>query len=797
MDKKIEYIKSKLQEDKKISNQANEIFENFKGGIILENKNKQKERKVIKISLQQAILAFSTFMLVVVLGGNLYAHLNGKPNLYSAIRNLFIKEARYTESEVEVGQELENSGIKLTLKTVAMDENVLITKYIAEGEKLTNEFYTYNELEEQAIKASKIEYALALGKNVDDIKYKEYSKEDILKIRKDIVAKLVKTGLSESEANELEGKAHEAYKEYMGAQIDVQDCSIEKAENLIEETIAIFEAKVSSKYIIMQSKATLQNIDINVISQKIEKDGNSYIIYNVYNVDTITDLASKFNLSIKISQIGNTNGKWNFETKLEKARLDTRVETIDFYDDNRCDNVAPSTTVEDKVRHTAVVEAKKLVISDFSTVLMVQTRIKADDKKLYEKYADSGLPCVFIILDENNKVVGTSTCSEELFSKAMSGNGDAVYTDRILLENVGKDTKKLYIKMFEQYTVGDVCKISINDPIELDIEKARSEKHIELNQNFTSKKQLISVTIPADWKAREEENKLTISSKEDVDGNSFHMYIGLVDAGLNAKELQADLVRILKQDGTEVESGEKEFAGIKGYYYTIKDEYGTVVTKVLCDRDKNIYEIEYKAIPAQYERYKEVAEQILNTIKYVEPDKTFKTFSSSNGGEVIKVYEDNVVTLTFGDNLIKLYNQMNEQGTKLVANKEYVVNGINTNEIFHGVTFVNLDGYDDSDPKHSGGVYRGQYIFIHLGSKLYLLHSGVSLENGTFEAKIVLDEGEFIANEPQKEGEWPHEIVVVTDSKGEKHQILRDGTIKKYEEPKQENSTSEMNNVTE
>ena len=167
---------------------------------------------------------------------------------------------------------------------------------------------------------------------------------------------------------------------------------------------------------------------------------------------------------------------------------------------------------------------------------------------------------MFIILDENNKVVGTSTCSEELFSKAMSGNGDAVYTDRILLENVGKDTKKLYIKMFEQYTVGDVCKISINDPIELDIEKARSEKHIELNQNFTSKKQLISVTIPADWKAREEENKLTISSKEDVDGNSFHMYIGLVDAGLNAKELQADLVRILKQDGTEVESGEKEFA---------------------------------------------------------------------------------------------------------------------------------------------------------------------------------------------------------------------------------------------
>ena len=43
MDKKDLYIKAKLQEDKKISSKANEIFEKFEGGINLENNNKQNK----------------------------------------------------------------------------------------------------------------------------------------------------------------------------------------------------------------------------------------------------------------------------------------------------------------------------------------------------------------------------------------------------------------------------------------------------------------------------------------------------------------------------------------------------------------------------------------------------------------------------------------------------------------------------------------------------------------------------------------------------------------------------------
>ena len=156
LDKKDMYIKSKLQQDNKISNQANEVFRKFEGGIELENNNKPKERKIFKLGLKQAVLAFSSLMIVAVLGGNLYAHLNGKPNLYSAIKGLFVKEDKYTASEITVDQTVEDNGIKLTLKTVAMDENVLITKYVAEGEKLANEFYTYPEFEEDMIKVIKI-----------------------------------------------------------------------------------------------------------------------------------------------------------------------------------------------------------------------------------------------------------------------------------------------------------------------------------------------------------------------------------------------------------------------------------------------------------------------------------------------------------------------------------------------------------------------------------------------------------------------------------------------------------------
>ena len=448
MDKKDLYIKAKLQEDKKISSQANEIFEKFEGGINLESNNKKPERKVIKLSLNQAVFAFTSLIIVFILGGNLYAHLNGKPNIYSAIKNLFIKEAKYTESEIVVDKTVESNGIKLTLKTVAMDENVLITKYVAEGEKLANEFYTYPEFEEDMIQYAKLLYA-SEGYDIGEDGYKNIREKDVTAKSKEVIQKLTNKNLTNEEATKLLELAEDAYEEFIGAELGDKYCSNEKAKELIADTIAMFESKVASKYQIMQSNDTLQEFGINAISQKIERSGNQYIIYNVYNVDTISDLASKFNLSVKVTQIGSTKGTWNFKTELEKARLDTRVETIDFYENNSYDNVAPKVT-SDGVRHAATVEAKKIIISDFSTVLMIQTTVKEEDREHYIAYAE-GLPCIFIVTDEDGNVLGTGTYSKEDYEYACADGKNIKYTDRIILENVDKDTKKLYVKIYEQY----------------------------------------------------------------------------------------------------------------------------------------------------------------------------------------------------------------------------------------------------------------------------------------------------------------------------------------------------------
>jgi len=78
----------------------------------MEEKNKNKEKRVIKINFKQVALAFSTLAVVGILGGNLYAHLNGKPNLYSAIKGLFVKEEKYTSSEIEVNQTVDIESAK-------------------------------------------------------------------------------------------------------------------------------------------------------------------------------------------------------------------------------------------------------------------------------------------------------------------------------------------------------------------------------------------------------------------------------------------------------------------------------------------------------------------------------------------------------------------------------------------------------------------------------------------------------------------------------------------------------------
>ena len=69
MNKKDMFIKEKLQQDKKISNKANKLFENIKEEFNVEN----NEKKVIKISLNKFIAIAASLVIVGFLGIGLYA----------------------------------------------------------------------------------------------------------------------------------------------------------------------------------------------------------------------------------------------------------------------------------------------------------------------------------------------------------------------------------------------------------------------------------------------------------------------------------------------------------------------------------------------------------------------------------------------------------------------------------------------------------------------------------------------------------------------------------------------------
>lgn len=70
MNKKDMFIKEKLQEDKEISKDANQIFENFKE----EFKMKDNEKKVIKISLGRFLAVAASFVIILFVGIGVYTN---------------------------------------------------------------------------------------------------------------------------------------------------------------------------------------------------------------------------------------------------------------------------------------------------------------------------------------------------------------------------------------------------------------------------------------------------------------------------------------------------------------------------------------------------------------------------------------------------------------------------------------------------------------------------------------------------------------------------------------------------
>ena len=72
MDKKDKYIKQKLQQDKDISNKANNVFKNFEGGNQMDN----KEKRTITISFNKFMAIAASFVIILFVGVGLYINVN-------------------------------------------------------------------------------------------------------------------------------------------------------------------------------------------------------------------------------------------------------------------------------------------------------------------------------------------------------------------------------------------------------------------------------------------------------------------------------------------------------------------------------------------------------------------------------------------------------------------------------------------------------------------------------------------------------------------------------------------------
>lgn len=614
MNKKDMFIKEKLQQDKEISDKANKIFENLKEEFIIDN----NERKVITISFKKFLAIAASFVLVLFLGTNLYAHSLGKPNIFTAIKNLFnINEDDYNAAEENIDITVESNGLKLTLKTAAMDDNVLIVKYVAEGEKLVEEFYTYQEFEAEMIEYVKMLLTQAEWILQEDT-YKDINGKDVMKALYSVRDRLYAIGLNEDETQELLDLASNAYIEYVAVQNNVTQDSEgnlyteESAKEQIEQTIAMFESKVTSKYEIITSEDKLSEYKIEAIAQSIEKEESKYIIHAIYNVDTLVDILDEFDLNININKIGTIEGNWDYFVELNKAKLNKRVETIDFY--NAYEVIIDSETEEQIEDFNLKVALKQLAISDFSSVLNIQTIKEQYYNKIdYTNLEKNIFPITFVVLDETGKVIGTSCQTREDAINAYP------IVDRIILKGVDYNTEKIIVKMYSNIDN------ELIDTLDVDLKKAKKFMDTSLeNYFYDAERGGIHFKYPKDW-ARVEVTDLTtlrIQSPENLDGDRAYFEVVFIQ---KTKDLTAeDEFKSLIEHPSNSNIEEKGkiligFEGISGDYFVVThDGEKRKIIIVGVNETETIYYMTFGGDEKVYAKYEPIFEKILKTVTFSE-----------------------------------------------------------------------------------------------------------------------------------------------------------------------------------
>lgn len=642
--KKIDlFIKQKIQQDKKIDKDTKDVFIEFEENLKMENKN--THNVIPTIILKKIVSVTASFIILLFLGTNLYAHIVGKPNIFSSIKNLFINKENYEIVAEDIEMAAESNGIKLILKTAAMDDNILVLKYLAQGEKLKTEFYTYQDFEEELIVYAKMFCSLS-GYDIGENTYNKITNEDCLHYLDGLKEKLITNGLTNDDAEKLIELGSNAYSYYMCVELGDKNKNEETSKELIEKTIAMFESKVLNTYNIMESNDKLANFNIMANSQTIEKVENGYIIYSIYNIDTLSDLANTFSLNLNISKIGTIEGTWNYLVELNKAELNAKVKIIDF-NNQYVKNVFEKYYSEDDVTEKIDVKVSRLIISNFSSVLNIRTEAYLDNPYLAnsnEIFNNEMFPLIYIVTDKEGNILGT--CNSKLNAKETTDDLNTKRMNRIILKNVTENTEEIEIKI---YTNNDNKLIGT-----FNVNLANAKEYSEINEIdtalegvYTNPEFGIKLNYPKNWEVHDDGNDwgnsegysyrcscMNIASPDDQDGYCANFGI------LTWKNTRQEFYMIPPEDS--IETGNITIDGIQSTYRVKNIVNGDITTKhyeVCINKNDITYNILFSARDTLYAKYFETFEQILKSL----------TISNVEIEIIEMSYEQNNITKEFNE----------------------------------------------------------------------------------------------------------------------------------------------------
>ena len=118
-------LKQEIQKDKQIPEKINQLFYNFEKGEVM----KKEENKKSKNNLIKFISIAACLLVVLVVSGSTYAHVNGKENWLSPLlKNLGIN-SKYEEHATNINEEVKNNNVNVKMLDAAIDDSTLIVGY--------------------------------------------------------------------------------------------------------------------------------------------------------------------------------------------------------------------------------------------------------------------------------------------------------------------------------------------------------------------------------------------------------------------------------------------------------------------------------------------------------------------------------------------------------------------------------------------------------------------------------------------------------------------------------------------